>query len=382
MSTKDKTNIFTNRTDINLFRSEIDQVIPEYFAEDYPNIKTLFDAYYEYMDSADNPSGQIQRLFSSRDATQVPTKLLQYLEDELLLGQAYFGGFLNKREAIKFSNTLYRSKGTKYSIEQFFRGFYGIDPTIIYPKENIFKVGPAIDYGLDSINSAGQQIKEAASVIGPESRKFITDDKLYQVMSVLIRIGLPLNEWVEAYKLFVHPGGVYLGSELLLELVNEIGLTIDQDEIGDPIEEQVVDEDQAGLDIEAFSSITLLNADSATGIRRQTTEQSFSQLYDYTFQDVGVMSQTTVLGMVEPTMDDSTTATTIESTLTAGITMDNDLDSASVYAKTYDGTSQDTLSLDENGVVIKPTGTFTFDQHRFSTKFDSDNHADSANDAT
>lgn len=382
MSTKDKTNIFTNRTDINLFRSEIDQVIPEYFAEDYPNIKKLFDAYYEYMDSADNPSGQIQRLFSSRDATQVPTKLLQYLEDELLLGQAYFGGFLNKREAIKFSNTLYRSKGTKYSIEQFFRGFYGIDPTIIYPKENIFKVGPAIDYGLDSINSAGQQIKEAASVIGPESRKFITDDKLYQVMSVLIRIGLPLNEWVEAYKLFVHPGGVYLGSELLLELVNEIGLTIDQDEIGDPIEEQVVDEDQAGFDIEAFSSITLLNVDSATGIRRQTTEQSFSQLYDYTFQDVGGISQTTVLGMNEPTMDDSTTATTIESTLTAGITMDNDLDSASVYAKTYDGTSQDTLSLDENGVVIKPTGTFTFDQHRFSTKFDSDNHADSANDAT
>ena len=382
MSTKDKTNIFTNRTDINLFRSEIDQVIPEYFAEDYPNIKKLFDAYYEYMDSADNPSGQIQRLFSSRDATQVPTKLLQYLEDELLLGQAYFGGFLNKREAIKFSNTLYRSKGTKYSIEQFFRGFYGIDPTIIYPKENIFKVGPAIDYGLDSINSAGQQIKEAASVIGPESRKFITDDKLYQVMSVLIRIGLPLNEWVEAYKLFVHPGGVYLGSELLLELVNEIGLTIDQDEIGDPIEEQVVDEDQAGLDIEAFSSITMLNADSATGIRRQTTEQSFSQLYDYTFQDVGGISQTTVLGMSEPTMDDSTTATTIESTLTAGITMDNDLDSASVYAKTYDGTSQDTLSLDENGIVIKPTGTFTFDQHRFSTKFDSDNHADSANDVT
>lgn len=382
MSTKDKTNIFTNRTDINLFRSEIDQVIPEYFAEDYPNIKKLFDAYYEYMDSADNPSGQIQRLFSSRDATQVPTKLLQYLEDELLLGQAYFGGFLNKREAIKFSNTLYRSKGTKYSIEQFFRGFYGIDPTIIYPKENIFKVGPAIDYGLDSINSAGQQIKEAASVIGPESRKFITDDKLYQVMSVLIRIGLPLNEWVEAYKLFVHPGGVYLGSELLLELVNEIGLTIDQDEIGDPIEEQVVDEDQAGLDIEAFSSITMLNADSATGIRRQTTEQSFSQLYDYTFQDVGGISQTTVLGMNEPTMDDSTTATTIESTLTAGITMDNDLDSASVYAKTYDGTSQDTLSLDENGIVIKPTGTFTFDQHRFSTKFDSDNHADSANDVT
>lgn len=102
MSKQDKTLLDNNRTDLNLFKNEIDNVLPEYFKEDFPNIKSLFEAYYEFMDSADNPSGQIKRLHSSRDATQVPDKLLQYLEDELLLGQAYFGGFLNKEKLLSF----------------------------------------------------------------------------------------------------------------------------------------------------------------------------------------------------------------------------------------------------------------------------------------
>ena len=348
MSRQDKTKIDNNRTSVDFFRNEISQVLPEYFAEEYPNIEKLFSAYYEYMDSADNPSGQIKRLYSSRDATQVPEKLLQYLEDELLLGQAYFGGFLNKREAIKFSNTLYRSKGTKYSIEQFFRGFYGIDPQIIYPKNNIFKVGPAIDYDQDSINKAGQQIKEAASVIGPESRKFITDDKLYQVMSVLIRIGLPLQEWVEAYKLFVHPGGVYLGSELLLELVNAVGLTIIQDEIGDPITEQLALGLSADFDMQAFTDVTLLLRDSDVGIRRQSFGQAFSDIGEITLNQVDAdRSIIRVLGPNSTLFDDSASQSDLV------LTMDQDSD----------------------GIIVTKA---TFDQGRYNTVFDSDNVADSA----
>ena len=90
---------------------------------------------------------------------------MPYLEDELLRVQAYFGGFINKREAIKRSNLLYRSKGTKYSIEQFFRAFFGVDPQVVYPKENIFRIGPSIDYDQSGINNAGEQIKEEVASI-------------------------------------------------------------------------------------------------------------------------------------------------------------------------------------------------------------------------
>jgi len=217
---KDKTLLDNNRTLLNLHRAEIEKVLPAYFAEDYPNLIQLFEEYYKWLDSADNPGGQIKRLYASRDATQVPDNLLEHLEDELLLGQSYFGGFINKREAVKFSNTLYRSKGTKYSIEQFFRAFFGVDPQITYPKEKIFMVGPSIDYDADSTNSAGQQVKFEASKIGPESYRYITDDKLYQVLSILIRTSIPRSKWNDVYKLFVHPSGMYIGSEILLEAIN------------------------------------------------------------------------------------------------------------------------------------------------------------------
>jgi len=347
MTKRDQTLLDNNRTNINLLNSEIDKVLPEYFQEDFPKLKTLFEAYYEFMDSADNPSGQIKRLSSSRDATQVPASLLQYLEDELLLGQAYFGGFLNKREAIKFSNTLYRSKGTKYSIEQFFRGFFAQDPQIIYPKNDIFKVGPSIDYEQDSINTGSQQIKEPASVIGPESRKFITDDKLYQVMSVLIRIGLPLNEWIDTYKLFVHPAGVYLGAELLLELVNTVGLSIAQDEVGLPSDEAISSETFATMSIGAETSQSLLLQDSASGVRRFATSVSeFTDIGAVRIQDLDAdRSSYDILGLSGTFMSDS-------------------------------GSADLTLTMDQDAGTI--TLQSTMDMGKFSTLFDSDNSADSA----
>jgi hypothetical protein len=217
----DKTLLDNKRNNLNLHRSEVKKLLPAYFQDDYPKLIRLLELYYEWLDKQDGFEDKIHRLNEKRDVTIVSESLLEFLEDELLLGNAYFGGFLNKREAIKFSNLLYRSKGTKYSIEQFFRGFFGVDPVIIYPKESIFKVGPEIDYELNATNTNGEQIKQPASTLGPESFKYITDDKLYQVLSILIRVNIPIDQWVDVYKLFAHPAGFYIGSEVLIEVVNE-----------------------------------------------------------------------------------------------------------------------------------------------------------------
>lgn len=344
---KDKTLLDNNRTLLNLHRADIDEVLPEFFASEYPNLIEMFNSYYEWMDSSDKPMGQIQRLYASRDATQVPEPLLQYLEDELLLGQSYFGGFVNKREAIKRSNLLYRSKGTKYSIEQFFRGFYGIDPQVIYPKENIFKIGPAIDFDQDSTNLAGNQIKEEASRIGPESRKYITDDKLYQVMSILIRVGIPFNQWKDVYKLFAHPAGVYLGAELLLEFVNTNILTLIQDEVGTPPEAFFTDTYTGLLAAEGFveTSYLAFTNNAHTTMERQQIEQDFGRIGYRSIEqmDLGYSSQRELLSFNSLTLDDSAT--------------------------------QLTMSQDSDGTVYLKA---TLDQHRYSTLFDSTNSADSA----
>lgn len=191
----DKTLIDTNRRDLSFADQHlVDRVLPEYFQEQYPTLIAFLKAYYEFEDGEDAPSRLIHSLFNSRDISSTDLSLLSFIEDELLLGQQYFEGFKNKRVAAKFSNNLYRTKGTLYSIQQFFRSFFGIYPDIVYTKKSIFTVGE--------------------SAIGAGSERYLHDDKLYQKYALLVKAEIPFTKWKEAYKLFVHPAGMYLGAEL------------------------------------------------------------------------------------------------------------------------------------------------------------------------
>lgn len=178
---------------------KIEEVLPSYFAEDFPNLLKLFEYYYDFMDSDQSPSSLIHNLFYSRDITQTDESLLSLIEDEFLLGQSYFEGFQNKRAAAKYSNTLYRSKGTLYSIQQFFKTFFGVTPDVVYTKNDRFILND--------------------SKIGYENQKFLTDDKLYQVFALLIKAEIPISTWREAYKLFVHPAGMYFGGQVQIESI-------------------------------------------------------------------------------------------------------------------------------------------------------------------
>lgn len=233
-----------NRREIAFPKDSIKEILPQFFRTEYPKLITLLDEYYHYQDDDSSPTRLINELFYNRDITQTDLDLLEYIEDELLLGQAYFEGFADKRAAAKYSNTLYRSKGTKYSIEQFFRTFFSIDPEVIYTKEQVFKLNggddfreielealeeaskgspafPATEYG--QLDSDGARTKyqtylkdnyRATSQIGFNSQKFLTNNKLYQQFAILVRSELSQSEWIQPYKLFVHPAGMFIGSEV------------------------------------------------------------------------------------------------------------------------------------------------------------------------
>ena len=186
----------------------VEQVLPDYFKADYPKLIKLLEAYNQFEDSDQSPARLVHDVITARDITANDLSLLSFIEDELLLGQSYFEGFTNKRAAAKFSNNLYRSKGTLYSIQQFFRTFFGVTPDVRYTKEDRFMVG------------------EDTSRIGFDSQKFLTDDKLYQVFAILIKADIPVDRWREAYKLFVHPAGMYFGGQVLLEATGSFNFGI------------------------------------------------------------------------------------------------------------------------------------------------------------
>ncbi|MDB4343092.1 hypothetical protein OAA26_00045 [bacterium] len=187
-----------DRRFINLRQPQVENVLPEHYRTLYPKFISLLEKYYEFQDENDSTE-LLNHLFASRDINESDITLLSYIEDELLLGETYFQGFGNNdtelRAAANFSNILFRSKGSKFAIEWFFRSFFGQDVDVIYTKENIFNVD------------------EQDSQLGSNSLKYLTDDKLYQTFAILIRVGIPISRWKEAFKLFAHPAGMYLAGE-------------------------------------------------------------------------------------------------------------------------------------------------------------------------
>ena len=230
-----------NRRELSFPKYQVKEILPEFFRTEYPKLITLLDEYYHFENSDESPSKLVDELFVTRDITQTDLGLLSFIEDELLLGQNFFEGFQDKRAASKYSNVLFRSKGTKYSIQQFFRTFFGIDPDIIYTKEQVFNVGDNI---------------------GAESQKFITDNKLFQKHAILIKSGLEQKKWRDAYKLFVHPAGTFLGSEI--QIVSSVfdRLTTPEVEIEPP--PPIAIHGQSSFATAAFIDNTSIVTDTAT----------------------------------------------------------------------------------------------------------------------
>lgn len=303
----DKTNTDIRRRDINLQRAEVESIVPEHFLDQYPQLLKLFKAYYEFLDKEDQPGRRINDLYLNRDISQADNDLLEYLEDELLLGQAYFSGFINKREASKFSNILYRSKGTRYSIQQFFRAFFEVDPEVIYPKENIFYVGPQVNVELDATNENGEQVIERASIIGSESQRYLTNDKLYQVLAVLIKTDIPISVWREVYKLFVHPAGMFLGGQLVINSTNSTSLSTLMPEIDNTLSTDVITTSLASVEIGdlAFADVTGLY--DSDGVQYRTKLSITPQtLGEFTVSDLDRRYPTIgrLLSPAGPSLDD------------------------------------------------------------------------------
>ena len=96
-----------NRREIAFPKNSVKEVLPQFFRTEYPKLITLLDEYYHYQDEDTSPTKLINELFYNRDITQTDLDLLEYIEDELLLGQAYFEGFADKRAAAKYLSLIH-----------------------------------------------------------------------------------------------------------------------------------------------------------------------------------------------------------------------------------------------------------------------------------
>jgi hypothetical protein len=196
-----------NRRNVNLSKSKVKDVLPESFSQEYPILITFLEKYYDYLDSDADTSFKtaINSLVGIRDIGQTDTKYLDELISEIGNGLKSSAFFEQPRLMTRLLAQFYRSKGNELSLEGFFRAFFNEEVSVEYGKKNIFIVGE--------------------SQIGYESQKFITDNKLYQTFSLLIKSGLSVIDYQKLYTKFIHPAGFYFAGQVLIE--NEINFNLD-----------------------------------------------------------------------------------------------------------------------------------------------------------
>lgn len=254
-----------NRRNINLTESKVKDVLPSHYLSEYPDLVKFLEYYYDFLDS-DASYGfdrKIQSLYQLRDLRTTELSFLNQIFYEI--GQKLVSAdfFVDPQLVANLLSNFYKIKGSLYSAEGFFRAFYGEQPQVVYPKNSLFIVGQ--------------------SEIGPESLKVIQDGALYQVLSVLIRSGIPISKWRDIYKSFVHPSGFYLGGEVIIESFTNLNLNLMPDVIADSAAGLFGIETITSTSPISFSSITLIvpdegDADSAAERLVTTTIRDYQSL--------------------------------------------------------------------------------------------------------
>lgn len=233
-----------NRVPSNFISSKIKEVLPEHFVTDYPNLVEFLESYYDFMEK-DNQgfSYFISSLYQARDLNTTLLDQLNSIFTEIGLGTNVSDFKINPRLVAKLFADFYREKGSANSAKLFFRGFFGEEVEIVYPKRNIFIVNE--------------------SFLGPDSLRFIQDDERFQIHSILIKSGLPISKWEALYKKFVHPSGWHLAGDIFVESVVNLSLNNMPIAIQDSSAGIITFENTASIAALTFTPITIIIADDA-----------------------------------------------------------------------------------------------------------------------
>jgi len=250
-----------NRRKINFSASRVREVLPEYFVTDYPNLVTFLEKYYEYLSATERHSfeSNINELFYLRDISETSIENLDAIINEIGNGLQVASFFQQPRLMAKLLSSFYASKGSLLSAEGFFRAFFNEDVTVEYPKQQIFIVGE--------------------SEVGYESQRFIQDAGIYQIFSILIKVGLSVQDYKPLYTRFVHPAGWHFQGFVQTEGAVNITLNASSE---NPLAEErpIVLLDIVELNTTAgFNELTLLVDSDGTQVRTTTfdTVQKYAE---------------------------------------------------------------------------------------------------------
>ena len=199
-----------NRRDPVLKRAEVNTTLPEWFQADNPKFISFLERYEQFLDSDQgkfNFHQKVQDVFAARDIPDTDEDFLDQIIGEIGAGLTQSSFFDKPRLMARLLGNFYQQKGTKPSAEGFFRGFFGEEVDVVYPKRDILIVGE--------------------DRIGFDDQKRIQDNKQFQVLSILIKSGISVSDYELLYKKFVHPAGFHFAGEVVLSSTATLEFVLD-----------------------------------------------------------------------------------------------------------------------------------------------------------
>jgi hypothetical protein len=144
----------------------IQSQFPSFYQEEGENFIAFTRAYYEWLESTNNPLYHTRRLPSYRDIDETTDDFIVHFKEKYLKN-IQFDTATNKKLLVKNSLDLYRAKGTERSIDLFFKLVYGTAAEVNYPAEKIFRLSDGvyekpeyleIGYSIYNIDYVGKQV--------------------------------------------------------------------------------------------------------------------------------------------------------------------------------------------------------------------------------
>ncbi len=270
---------------------KVKESLPEFYTSEFPTLVTFLEKYYNFVDSASGEhifGNDAKQFFATKDIREMPSGLLNSLVSELAGGLKTGENFTDRRYALTRLADLARTKGSRFSLEEFFRLFYQQRAEVEYGKESMFIVG------------------DSASQIGVDSIKFIQNNEVFQTFGLLIKSEISVDKWGELYKKFVHPSGFFFAGQVVsdTEALNPPIAEIALPET-DP-DPKVVSEASMAFSLPFVQLTTLL--DSGDGLVRQSNlNELVSDYQNFTLTELDTTYHT-IKQVITPnsfTFDDS-----------------------------------------------------------------------------
>ena len=158
---------------------------------------SFLEDYYEYINQKDQPTNIINRISHEHDIDVIDTAYLDYLKKEIARDIPN-SDVLENRQLFRNIVQFYKARGSQDSIRIFFKLFFDEEVNVEYPSERVFST------------SAGRK-----SYVSYDNR--LHNGDRWQNYSYVINSGISYDRWNRAYLKLVHPSGLKLFPDLIVE---------------------------------------------------------------------------------------------------------------------------------------------------------------------